>query len=93
MERTLGVKTTERLNQRLGTIDHPREGVEFYDVFTSTGHLFGFCTPRAPRDFVYVQPEELRGVSVVEPMRVGEGLHPLTIAVFFTGAVCIEVNR
>lgn len=83
-----------RLNAKLnegiaGTV----KNVEYYDVFTSNGQLFGFCARLPTQEDLYVQPEQLRGVPVVHPMRVGKKIHPLTVAVFLTSSICVEVSK
>ena len=69
------------------------KNVEYYDVFASNGQLFGFCARLPHRGDVYVQPEQLRGVPVVQPMRVGRQIHPLTVAVFLTSSICVEISK
>lgn len=64
-----------------------------FDVFAPNGRLFGFCTSTVEGQFVFIQPERLRGASVMAPMRVGTHLNSLSVAVFLTSAVCLELNR
>jgi hypothetical protein len=32
-------------------------------------------------------------VPVVQPMRVGKQIHPLTVAVFLTSCICVEISK
>ena len=87
---------TNRLNDLL--IDGLSEAgngtnIEYYDVFASNGQLFGFCARMPHLEHVYVQPEQLRGVRVVHPMRIGPQIHPLTVAVFLTSSICVEISK
>lgn len=61
------------------------------DVFAPDGRLFGFCVSTEDTH-VFIQPDRLRGQRVEAPMRVGPRLNSLSVAVFLTSAVCLELG-
>ena len=62
------------------------------DVFAPDGRLFGFCVRTEARQHVFLQPDRLRGQHVEAPMRVGPRLNSLSVAVFLTSAICLELG-
>lgn len=88
----------QRLNEVLEMNQKKNKGVTtaFYDVFTSEGQLYGFCSYDATQgvkgNYIYIQPDRLRGCLVQKPMHVGKELSSLSVAVLLTSTVCFELN-